>query len=101
MRFRVGDHGEVFSTRPKGAALLTMLEEGMGAASEVEVDFENVRNVSYSFADEFVGELLERVEHGVYACRVVLTHVPPNAERVIAGSLQRRGLKGVAVTVAS
>jgi hypothetical protein len=59
LMFRVSDHGHAFATRERGAELRrVLLEEAVGHA-EVVVDFNGVANVSYSFADEFVGKLCE------------------------------------------
>jgi hypothetical protein len=92
MRFKLTDYGEVFSTRPRGAELLALLEEQARSASVVEIDFEGVKGVSYSFADEFVGELAERNSKRNAKFEIALAHVPRSAERVIFGSLERRGL---------
>ena len=91
MRFRLTDYGEVFSTRPRGAELLALLEQQASAATVIEIDFDGVKSVSYSFADEFVGELAERASRDANY-EVALAHVPQRAERVIFGSLERRGL---------
>jgi STAS-like domain of unknown function (DUF4325) len=91
MRFRLADHGGVFSTRPRGTELLALLEREAKDASVVEIDFEDVRNVSYSFVDEFVGELAERASRRD-AFEIALANVPARMERIIASSLERRGV---------
>lgn len=101
MRFRLKDYGEVFSTRSRGAELLAVLEEQAKAASVIEIDFDGVKGLSYSFADEFVGELAERVSgSGRSDIEIALAHVPERAERVILGSLERRGLDRAVVAYA-
>lgn len=93
MRFRLNDYGEVFSTRSRGAELLALLEEQAETASVIEIDFDGVKGLSYSFADEFVGELAQRVSGTDRpAVEIALAHVSERAERVILGSLERRGL---------
>lgn len=90
MRFLLSKQGQVFSTRSRGVMLLDRLEQEIADAPTVEVDFDGVRSISYSFADEFVGELLERASAGRYRCSLVLTNLSPESERVIADSLHRR-----------
>jgi hypothetical protein len=92
MRFALSDHGQVFSTRSRGATLLALLEQSVDDVGAVQVDFAGVRNISYSFADEFVGELLERASTGRYPCPIVLLNTNTESERVIADSLRRRRL---------
>lgn len=56
MRYILKDVGTSFATRARGAALREdALVRAAGAA--VQLDFSDVTNVSYSFADEFVGKL--------------------------------------------
>lgn len=93
MRFRLHDRGTVFSTRPRGAALLAELENEADTATVVEVDFGGVESISYSFADEFVGELVQRVDRGDYTFDVTLEDVAPQLRRIILRSLANRGLE--------
>jgi hypothetical protein len=92
MRFRLADHGEVFSTRPRGGVVLAQLEAGARGASTVEIDFEGVRSLSYSFADSFVGEAMQRARNGEYQFEIRLGKVPAQSRRVILSSLRNRGL---------
>jgi hypothetical protein len=61
MRYRVADHGRVFSTRDRGKRCLsdfvTFYDRHDGS---VVLDFDGVRSMTPSFADELVGELLVR-----------------------------------------
>jgi hypothetical protein len=95
MRFVIHERGTVFSTRPRGAALLAELhsEAEAEAANVVQVDFEGVESISYSFADEFVGTLMQRAESGEYGFDVVLEGVPTQHRSVILRSLRNRGLE--------
>ncbi len=54
----------------------------------VRIDFGGVRSVSYSFVDEFIGELAQAA--GTNAPRCI--NVSPVAARTIERSLRRRGL---------
>lgn len=92
MRFRLAEHGRAFSTRPRGAALLGVLEGKAHGASEAIIDFEGVTSVSYSFADEFIGELMERADAGRYDFEPALENVAPALRRVIRRSLENRGV---------
>jgi hypothetical protein len=93
MYMRLADHGHAFSTRPRGAALLADFEEHAAGSSEAIIDFQDVLSISYSFADEFVGALLERAAQGAYTFDVRLEHVPVPFRPVILKSLAARGLE--------
>jgi hypothetical protein len=92
MRFRLHDRGTVFSTRPRGAALLAELQTEADMASVVEVDFSGIETISYSFADEFVGNLMQRAAAGQYGFEIVLEGVPMSLRSLILRSLRNRGL---------
>lgn len=92
MVFPLAPHGQVFSTRPLGAELLREVESRASGQTVIEIDFTGVRQVSYSFADEFAGALMERATLGQLSGRVRLANVPPKVARVIEGSLRRRGV---------
>ncbi len=56
--FKLSDFGRSFATRGRGSELRqTMLDE-FGSDEAVLIDFADVTNVSYSFADEFIGRLV-------------------------------------------
>jgi hypothetical protein len=56
LRYILKDFGTSFATRARGAELRAdALAQADGG--EVQLDFSEVTNVSYSFADEFVGKL--------------------------------------------
>lgn len=92
MVFRLSDHGTAFSTRSLGAKLLDELVEGAHGADHVEVDFRDVRLVSYSFADEFVGALMERSNAQDLPFSTRLANVGADPARVIERSLANRRL---------
>lgn len=90
MEYRLANQGLVFSTRDRGARVLADLrKKTRGVALEsVRIDFGGVRSVSYSFIDEFIGELAQT--SGAAAPRCI--NVSPAAARTIERSLRRRGL---------
>lgn len=102
MRFKLASHGTVFSTRPRGLELGSQLERMAVAAQAqvVEIDFEAVNSMSYSFADEFVGKLAARSAANEVHFEIALTNLSEPADRVISGSLERRGLDRAVLTIA-
>jgi uncharacterized protein DUF4325 len=64
MRYRMADHGRVFSTRDRGARLLADFDSAYTRDASVVIDFAGVLSMTHSFADEFVGELLARSNRG-------------------------------------
>lgn len=94
MHFKIATYGAVFSTRSRGARvledLLTAVEEA--ADDHVVIDFAGVRTTTYSFIDEFVGELKSRVEDDVIDVEIVLENANADVYRVIGKSLRNRGL---------
>ncbi|MEA2372633.1 MAG: hypothetical protein QOH12_3027 [Solirubrobacteraceae bacterium] len=61
LRYKLVEQGSVFSTRSRGVRMLTDLESRVSEAQgPIVLDFEGVKHVSYSFADEFVGKLMQR-----------------------------------------
>jgi hypothetical protein len=57
MVVRLAEHGKTLATRPLAAELRERLD--CQKESTIELDFEGVLGVSYSFADEFLGRLGE------------------------------------------
>lgn len=87
MTFRLADHGTVFSTRPRGAALRSEVLAEAESSENICLSFAGVRSVSYSFADEFVGAIASTGK------TVTFTDVSPPVRTVILGTLRRRGIK--------
>jgi hypothetical protein len=56
LRYILSEFGTSFATRGRGRELREDLEAKV-SADAVVIDFAGVTNVSYSFADEFVGKL--------------------------------------------
>lgn len=92
MKFALKSFGVVFSTRDRGARMLEAVEPHLARGEHLVIDFADVMSVSYSFADEFVGELLERAAAGMYPREPALEHVDAAVYRTIAKSLHNRGL---------
>lgn len=91
VRYELAERGLVFSTRDRGARILADIQEIMGEAPRepLVIDFRDVVSVSYSFVDEFVGEMFARTAQETAP---ILEKVPPAACRTIERSLTRRGL---------
>ena len=95
MVFRLADHGLVLLTRVRGEAIRDELLGGLTPGETVVIDFDEVRNASYSFLDEFVGELAARLEPNPE-----LINVPQKISETIAESLRNRGLdQSIAVSL--
>ena len=86
MTFTLSDHGTVFATRIRGARMLAALDQ----VPEV-LDFSRVERVSYSFADEFVGRLLQRV-HDRGLRSPTLLNMGPDVDHSVKLSLANRNL---------
>lgn len=57
LTFMLSDFGRTFATRERGAELRELVLERATGHDDVVVDFADVTNVSYSFADEFLAKL--------------------------------------------
>lgn len=92
MVFQLSTHGTAFSTRALGAQLLDELIEAADTHACVVVDFSDVRMVSYSFADEFVGGLATRWQSSELSFAPSLSNVSSNPQRIIRRSLANRNV---------
>jgi anti-anti-sigma regulatory factor len=90
MLIHMAERGLVFSLRDRGRRMRVEVLEKMSAdpSEALVLDFAEVRSVSNSFADEFVGVLAESMAHG--APEVI--NASPGVAKRIVGSLRRRGL---------
>lgn len=93
MMYQLANQGSVFATRPRARQVLADLHEQLDPLSgpALELDFEGVRDVSYSFADELVGTLVQR------ACDAeveipILVNVAPEVLATIRLNLDTREL---------
>lgn len=91
-RYILGRHGHAFSTRARAEELRAEIEQLASGAAEVLIDFEGVRSVSYSFADELVGVLAAQYVADSKQPRPVVIGLSAQAQRVLLGSLSQRGV---------
>lgn len=91
-RYVLGRHGQAFSTRARAEQIRAEIEQLAAGAADVLIDFEGVRSVSYSFADELVGVFASRYEANHDCLRPVVIGLSAQAQRVLLGSLEQRGL---------
>ncbi|HVP02038.1 MAG TPA: DUF4325 domain-containing protein [Solirubrobacteraceae bacterium] len=84
---RMRDFGTTFGTRERGAELREALLARASGEPILVIDFDEVTNVSYSFADEFVGKLAaepgDRFE-------LDLRNMRESVERTVETARQRR-----------
>lgn len=91
-RYVLGRHGQAFSTRARAEQIRAEIEQLAAGGRDVLIDFEGVRSVSYSFADELVGVFASRYEADHQALRPIVIGLTAQAQRVLLGSLEQRGL---------
>jgi STAS-like domain of unknown function (DUF4325) len=91
-RYVLGRHGQAFSTRAKAEQIRAEIEQLAAGGRDVLVDFEGVRSVSYSFVDELIGVFATRYEVDNDSLRPVVIGLTAQAQRVLLGSLEQRGL---------
>jgi STAS-like domain of unknown function (DUF4325) len=93
MHYRVADHGRVFSTRDRGSRVLADFVSVYERHdwSSIVLDFEGVRSMTPSFADEFVGELLVRSERGEMLMPA-LANLEPTPLRALERCAHVRGI---------
>lgn len=92
LRYVLSRHGQAFSTRARGEQIRVEIEQLAGGASEVLIDFEGVRSVSYSFADELIGVFVSEYIVERSKLRPLVIGLTAQAQRVLLGSLARRGV---------
>lgn len=85
--FNLREFGSTFATRGRGAELREAVLDRCGDDSEVILDFAEVTNVSYSFADEFVGKLASDSADDL---KVKLINAAPSVDRTVERARQRR-----------
>jgi hypothetical protein len=91
-RYVLGRHGQAFSTRARAEQIRAEIEQLAAGARDVLIDFEGVRSVSYSFVDELIGVFASRYEADSDSLRPVVIGLTAQAQRVLLGSLEQRGL---------
>jgi len=95
MTFSLSEHGEVFSTRPRGARLRAEALACKARGEDLTISFSGVRSISYSFADEFLGPIM------IGNNKAVLEDIPPSLHRVIVGALKRRGVRTAGLNIST
>ena len=85
--FSLREFGSTFATRGRGAELRELVLSRFADERAVIIDFTDVTNVSYSFADEFVGKL--SADHPEVA-EIELTNMVDGVERTVLSAQQRR-----------
>jgi hypothetical protein len=85
LHFALIEFGRAFATRERGTDLRDELLRRLEGADVVVVDFADVTNVSYSFADEFLGKLC--ADGGP---TVQLEQMTAGVERVVRRAINRR-----------
>jgi hypothetical protein len=90
MQLRLADHGLVFSTRDRGGRVRDGLLRKIGdlRTTTLIFDFDEVISASYSFVDELIGEMAERMAPNAPE----VTGASPKILRTIEKSLRNRGL---------
>lgn len=91
MRFVVSAHGRALATRPRGKELRE-LARSAGARDLLVLDFQDVSHVSYSFVDEFVGQMVADT-----TVPVRIENAAPEVLDLVCRSLARRDLSAGAV----
>jgi hypothetical protein len=91
MKYRLADFGRIFSTRDRGAEMRRDALERLSGApvTSLIIDLDGVLSVSYSFVDEYIGELTEM--SGGHAPS--FANMSPLAARTISSSLANRGFE--------
>lgn len=85
LMFTLSDFGQTFATRERAAELREDLVRRAAEHDEVIVDFAGVTNVSYSFADEFLGKLCADATVRVHA-----ENLAPRVARIADRAVERR-----------
>jgi hypothetical protein len=84
--FQLRDFGRAFATREKGAELRSKLLS-MPVDDGLIVDFADVTNVSYSFADEFLGVL---ASDDAQPLSIEPVNMTDPVDRIVRHALSRR-----------
>ena len=95
MRFvyDLSEHGQTLATRPFGRELRESLLGQVVGQDVIELNFDGVKSVSHSFADEFVCRIAEDSKSGQLLAEIAISGTSPEVERVIGAALARRGIQ--------
>jgi hypothetical protein len=84
-RFKLNEFSQTFATRERGTELREQLAQRLGPDKAMVVDFDGVTNISYSFADEFLGKLFADGD-----IHVTVENARPNVARIAGRAVERR-----------
>jgi hypothetical protein len=90
-RFTLNEFSQTFATRERGTELREELVHRAGSDKAIVVDFDGVTNISYSFADEFLGKLFAEGN-----MQVTVENAMPGVARIAGRAVERRA--GTAVS---
>jgi hypothetical protein len=88
LTFRLREFGHAFATRGRGKEVRSELLARLKDETVVRIDFADVTNVSYSFADEFLGVML--TEASADAPAVEFVNMDAAIDRVVHDAVGRR-----------
>ena len=91
-RYTLAERGRAFATRERAEKIRTEIEDLASNSDQVLIDFAGVRFVSHSFADELVGAFASAYVSGDTAARPLVIGQSAQAQRVLLGSLDQRGI---------
>lgn len=91
-RYRLSQDGTVFSTRARAEEIRANVESLVRGRPAVVLDFDGVRSISFSFADELFGVLAERHQDDASCPQPIAIGLAAQAQRVLLGSLSQRGI---------
>jgi hypothetical protein len=86
--FSLKEFGQTFATRGRGAELRCELLSRAAGEDVATIDFTDITNVSYSFADEFVGVLVS--DHEEDGPSLELVNMAGPVDRVLQRAMSRR-----------
>ncbi len=96
MRFEFRQRGDVFSTRERGSRVRAEIVETLRGTEQDEpllLDFEGVQLISFSFADEVIGRLVQDRAAGELGERaIVVLNASDEVIHPIRSSMERRKL---------
>lgn len=85
--FRLQEFGTTFATRARGAELRALAVSRSADDPGLIIDFADVTNVSYSFADEFVARLTADRSQDL---KIELINMIDRVDRTVVGAQRRR-----------
>lgn len=91
--YDLSEHGHTLATRPFARELRESLLGQAAGQNVIELNFDGVKSVSHSFADEFVCQIAEDSKNGQVAAEIAISGTSPEVERVITAALARREIQ--------